>query len=150
MPFSPSSMGGPSSHGRRSGDRRRSPSQGAGSSMPTPTTPLLLKARFTTPTPIRMRSNTPPSLDSTSSPSTSAHSGPSQLTLGSSTGAQGRKLLETSSNAPLTLRARGAPKEKPATPQGAVKKQGVIKEVLRGAEDVQPPSLYISKRCYRQ
>jgi hypothetical protein len=66
MPFAPASTGGSSSDQRKSGDHRQSPSEKGGSSMPTPTTPLLFKARFPSSTPVTLRSNTKPSPDDTS------------------------------------------------------------------------------------
>src|SRR3954470_11466741 len=77
-------------------------------------TPLLLKARFSSSTPLTLRSGTVPSRKAATSPSTLMHQDPSCLTIGGSAGAPEEPMLPPGSNdAPstITLRARNTPKE---------------------------------------
>ncbi|KAM0833194.1 hypothetical protein ACQ4PT_064416 [Festuca glaucescens] len=170
MPCSPADVQGASSRSRKHAGSRRSSSTaqhqykhsfplgaggstptspGAGSSTPTPSAPLLLKARLPSPTAITLRSTTMPSSETTTSSSTLAHHEPGCLTLGSSAGAQVDSKAPIGSSdapAPITLRARGARKDEHMPAQGGVVRRRIqeMEEVARGAQGMQPPSLYIS------
>ena len=121
---------------------------GTRSSMPGPVTPLLLKARFPTSTPIMLRSSTTISQEATTSSPTLACREPICLTLGSSAGAQAGSMMLTGGNdapPPITLRARNPRREEPAPiPIANRRRIKEVEEVARGAQGVQPPSLYVS------
>ncbi|KAM0901363.1 hypothetical protein ACQ4PT_020050 [Festuca glaucescens] len=170
MPCSPADVQGASSRSHKHAGRRRSSSTaqhqykhsfllgaggstptspGAGYSTPTPSAPLLLKARLPSPTTSTLRSTTMPSSETTTSSSTLAHHEPGCLTLGSSAGAQVDSKAPIGSSdapAPITLRARGARKDEHMPTQGGVVRRRIqeMEEVARGAQGMQPPSLYIS------
>ena len=169
MPSSPAQAKGSSTRSHRSQVRRRSSSSvrydyspssqlqvgsststssRTGSSMPGPVTPLLLKARFPTSTPITLRSATTISQEAATSSSALVRREPICLTLGSSAGAQeGSTMLTRSNDAPppITLRARNPRKEEHAPiPIADRRRIKEVEEVARGAQGVQPPSLYVS------
>jgi len=118
-----------------------------GSSTPGPGTPLVLKARFPT-TPTTMRLATSISQEATTSSSTLGRREPICLTLGSSVGShEGSRMLTSGNDAPptITLRARNPPKEEFApAPVADRRRIKEAEEVARGAQVVQPPSLYVS------